>query len=135
MKPKTSIILLFLLAITACSQVTKPARENMFRNKTFVHLFFNTEKECMAAQPDPDFFLNCHQQLDFLNDGKFRIMLTDILWDGTYIIQGNLLILSLEPNYEIPSGKIIFEILNPTLLQKSGDNSIWKKFSGNSIWK
>lgn len=126
--------MLILMAITACSPVTKSGKENMFNNKTFVHLFFNTEEECRAAQPEPDFFINCFQQLDFLNDQKVRIMLTDLLWDGTYKIQGNLIILSFEPNYEIPSGEIVFEIQESGQLIKSDDNSIWKEVSGNSIW-
>lgn len=89
----------------------------------------------MDAQPEPDFFHNCHQQIDFIKDRKVRIMLTDILWDGTYKIQGDLLILTFEPNFEIPTGEIIFEILNPTLLIKTDDNTLWKKMKGNSIWK
>ncbi len=107
----------------------------MFQNKSFVHLYFETEKECLDAQPEPDFFQNCHQQIDFMKDRKVRIMLTDILWDGTYKIQRDLLILTVEPNFEIPSGEITFEILNPTRLIKTDDSTLWKKMNGNSIWK
>ncbi|MGM1054477.1 MAG: hypothetical protein ACQEWG_01170 [Bacteroidota bacterium] len=135
MKPKSPVFLLILMLITACSQVGSNARESMFQNKSFVHLYFETEKECMDAQPDPDYFHNCHQQIDFMKDRRVRIMLTDILWDGTYKIQGDLLILKFEPNFEIPTGEIFFEILNPTRLIKTDDNNLWKKMNGNSIWK
>ena len=135
MKPRIPVFLLILMLIPACAQVGTSARENMFQNKTFVHLYFETEEECLAAQPEPDFFHNCHQQIDFMKDKKVRIMLTDILWDGTYKTQGNLIILTFEPNFEIPTGEIVFEIINPSLLIKTGDNTIWKKISGDSIWK
>ena len=135
MKPKSPVILIILMLITACSQVGSSARESMFQNKSFVHLYFETEKECMDAQPDPDYFQNCHQQIDFMKDRKVRIMLTDILWDGTYKIQGDLLILTFEPNFEIPSGETTFEIINPTRLIKTDDNTLWKKMNENSIWK
>lgn len=135
MAQKSPILLLILMLITACSQVGSTAKESMFQNKSFVHLFFETEQECLDAQPDPDFFYNCHQQVDFLKDRKVRIMLTDILWDGTYKLQGDLLILEVEPNFEIPKGKIVFEVINPTRLIKTDDNTLWKKLNGDSIWK
>jgi hypothetical protein len=135
MKPKSVFFILLLLVFTSCSQVGTSARDNIFKNKSFVHLYFETEKECLDAQPEPDFFINCHQQLDFMKDKKVRIMLTDILWDGTYKVQGKLIILKFEPNYEIPTGEITFEIINPIRLIKTDDNNLWKKMNGNSIWK
>lgn len=134
MKPKSVIFLLVLVAITACSQVGTSARETMFTNKSFVHLYFETEEECLASQPEPDFFYNCHQQLDFLKYKKVQIMLSDIIWIGEYKLEGARIILNFEPNNEIPDGEIIFEILNPTKLLKTDDQTIWKKMNGNSIW-
>ena len=129
MKPKSPVFLLILMLISACSQNGTSERESIFQNKSFVHLYFETEQECLDAQPDPDFFENCHQQLDFMKDGKFRILLSDILWDGTYKIQGDRLILKVEPNFEIPTGEIIFEIINPTRLIKNDDNTLCKKIN------
>lgn len=134
MKAKTVISLLILIVISACSQVSITGRENIFKNKTFVHLYFETEEECIASQPEPDFFYNCHQQLDFLKDKKVQIMLTDILWIGEYKLEGDAIILTFEPNNEIPNGEIIFEILTPTKLLKTDDSTIWKKVNGNSIY-
>ena len=132
---KIPIFILILILITACSRVGTNSRESMFQNKTFVHLYFETEQECIDAQPEPDFFYNCHQQVDFMKNKKVRIMLTDILWDGTYKVQGDLLILTFEPNFEIPTGEILFEIINPTRLIKTDEKTLWKKMNGNSIWK
>lgn len=134
MKPKSVFFILILALISACSQVGISGRETIFEDKTFVHLYFETEEDCLASQPEPDFFYNCHQQLDFLKDKKVQIMLTDVLWNGEYKLKGDTVILTFEPNYEIPSGEIIFEIINPTKLLKSDDQTIWKKISGNSIW-
>lgn len=134
MKPRGVFFLLILIVFSACSQVGITGRENIFKNKTFVHLYFETEEDCLEAQPEPDFFYNCHQQLDFLKDKKVQIMLSDILWIGEYKLEGDTIILTFEPNFEIPSGEIIFEIGSPTTLLKSDDQTIWKKMNGNSIW-
>jgi len=91
-------------------------------------------KECMDAQPDPDFFLNCHQQVDFYPGNKVEIMLSDIYYRGKYQIFGNLVILTFEPGPEIPEGEIIFEMLNPAKLLNLENGTVWKKVSGNSIW-
>lgn len=132
----THLISAFLLVFlgTGCTHIATSNRENKFKNKVFVHLFFNSEQECIDSQPEPDFWYNCHQQLDFLEENKVQIMLTDIIWQGTYKIQKDLVILSFEPNYEIPSGEIIFEIVNSSKLINTENNTIWKKVSGNSIW-
>ena len=61
-------------------------------------------------------------------------MLTDIIWIGEYKLEGDTIILTFEPSSEIPDGEIIFEIVNPTQLLKSDDQTIWKKMNGNSIW-
>lgn len=134
MKPKSTFFLLILLLFSACTQNGTSARESTFQNKSFVHLYFETEQECLDAQPEPDFFQNCHQQVDFMEDRKVRIMLTDILWDGIYEVQRDLIILTFDPNFEIPSGEIIFEITNPNRLIKTDDNTLWEKMNGNSIW-
>lgn len=88
----------------------------------------------MDAQPDPDFFINCHQQVDFYSENKVEIMLTDIYYRGTYKIMGDLVVLSFEPGPEIPDGEIIFQFLNPAKLYHLEYGTVWKKVSGNSIW-
>lgn len=135
MKKKLFIGFVLSLFITSCSQDSVPARENMFKNKTFVHLYFDSEEECIAAQPYPDFWINCHQEIIFQERKKVTIMLTDILWNGTYEVKGDLLILNFENNFEIPTGEIVFKIINPVTLIRLDNNTLWKKVSGQSIWK
>ena len=127
-------MILAVILLGACAHVPPPFRENVLANKTYVYLFFKTEQECMENQPEPDFFINCHQQVDFYKDNIVDIMLTDIIWRGTYRIEGNIVILSFEPSYEIPDGEIIFEIINPAKLLHTEHGTVWKKISGNSIW-
>lgn len=88
----------------------------------------------MDAQPEPDFFQNCHQQVDFYNNNRVEIMLTDIYYQGTYRIQGDTVLLLFEPSTEIPDGMMIFEIVSPTRLIYSENGTVWKKISGKSIW-
>lgn len=118
----------------ACTHVPPPFNENILANKSYVYLFFSTEKECMENQPDPDFFINCHQQVDFYKNSVVEIMMTDIIWSGTYKIEGNTVILTFENSFEIPDGEIIFEIINPSRLLLTENGTVWKKISGNSIW-
>jgi len=61
-------------------------------------------------------------------------MLTDILWNAEYKLEGGTIVLTFKPNNEIPNGEIIFEILNPTKLLRTDDRTIWKKMNGNSIY-
>lgn len=135
MERKITMMLAFLFLTTACSHEGPPARENMLKNKSFVYLFFSTEEECRENQPDPDFFLNCHQQVDFYKNNVVEIMLTDIIYRGTYDVIGNVVILTFEPTGEIPEGIILFEIINGSKLLKTDNKTVWKKVSGNSIWK
>lgn len=123
------------MMFVACSHNVVPVKENMLKNKSFVHLYFQTLEECIEAQPEPDFFMNCHQQVDFYAGKKVEIMLSDIYYRGTYKITGNLVVLTFEPNHEIPDGEIVFQLLNPAKLLLLDEGTVWKKMSGNDIWK
>ncbi|HEY9185663.1 MAG TPA: hypothetical protein VIM94_10080 [Salegentibacter sp.] len=127
------IVLIILLSLTACNKLSGPGQEKQFEGKSYVRLFFNSEEECLDAQP-PDFFINCHQQVDFLKNNDAEIMVSDIIWRGTYEVINKKIILSMEPNFEIPSGEVIFEVKNNTLLIKTDDKTEWRKMKGNSIW-
>ena len=129
----TFIVFIVLISITSCNKLSAPGQEKQFEGKSYVQLFFNSEEECMNAQP-PDFFINCHQQVDFLKNNEVEIMLSDIIWRGTYEVINKKIIISMEPNFEVPSGEIIFLVKNNTLLIKSNDKTEWRKMKGNSIW-
>lgn len=128
----TCVCLIFLMG--ACSKVDIPVKENMLKNKSFVFLYYPTLKECLDSQADPDFFENCHQQVDFFRNQRVEIMLSDIYYRGNYKIMGNQIVLTFPVSHEIPDGIIIFEMLHPTRLLKLDNGTIWKKLSGNSIY-
>lgn len=133
MKSKTTLLLL-LLCLTSCSGEDDSTHENFLQDQTYVHLFFQSEKECIDGQPEPDFFYNCHQQVNFLQNNTVEIILTDIIWRGRYEIKMNTIILYFEPNFEIPDGEIKFEILHSTKLLNLDHSTVWKKVNGDSIW-
>lgn len=133
MKKKITYIAIVLAIFTSCNKLNTPGQEKQFENKSYVRLFFDSEEECQDAQP-PDFFINCHQQVDFYKDNLVEIMISDIIWRGTYVVVNKKIIISMEPNFEIPSGEIIFEVKNNTLLIKTNDRTEWRKMKGNSIW-
>ncbi len=124
-----------IMLLGSCSKNDVPLKENMLANKSFVYLYYPTWQECLDAQPDPDFFINCHQQVDFYPGKIVDIMLTDIYYRGSYSIMGNYVVLTFEPGPEIPDGEIIFQMLNPAKLLHLENGRVWKKISGNSIWE
>ncbi len=134
MEKNISLIFLIVLLTVSCNPIMSPGIENKFQNKTFIHLFYQDEEECMDSQP-PDFFYNCHAQIDFLKNNRVEILLTDIIWIGEYTVEGKEMILIFEPNYEIPEGILIFEIINSSTLRNLKNDTIWKKMKGNSIWR
>lgn len=122
-----------LLFSMACTKVAPP-NEDFLVNRSFAHLFFPTKQECMEAQPEPDFFYNCHQQVDFYDNNVVQLMLTDILWRGTYKIEEDLVILSFEPNFEISDGEVIFRRVEGNKLLRIENQTLWKEVTGGSIW-
>lgn len=126
---------IIIMILGSCSHNAVPVKENMLKNKSFVYLYYPTLKECLNAQPDPDVFQNCHQQVDFYADKKVEIMFSDIYYRGTYKILGDLVVLTFEPSHEIPKGEIVFEMLNPAKLLFLKEGTVWKKMSGGDIWK
>lgn len=133
MKGKITTLIILILFSTACNQMSSPGKEKQFENKSYVHVFFPTEEECMDSQP-PDFFINCHQQVDFYENNRAEIMLSDIIWVGTYYVENKILTIEFEPNFEVPKGEIKFAILNNNTLKRISDQTTWKKLRGGSIW-
>lgn len=129
----TYTVLLLSLIFVSCNKLSTQGQTKQFEDKSYVRLFFNSEQECLDAQP-PDFFINCHQQIDFYKENRVDVMLSDIIWIGTYEVVNKQIIISMEPNFEVPSGEIIFEVKNNTLLIKTDDRTQWRKMKGNSIW-
>ncbi|WP_375562673.1 hypothetical protein ACE193_09085 [Bernardetia sp. OM2101] len=119
--------LLFLIIGTflfSCSD-DDSVKKNELIGKTFDHLWFETEQECLDAQPDPDFFINCHQEIRFVDEKKAFIMLTDIMYSVDYTVDDSKIIIS---------ENIVFEIINASSIKEVNDGTIWNERKGNSIW-
>ena len=122
------------LFVSFCERNENPKNEPNFENETFIYLHFKTEQECLDAQPT-DFFINCHSELTFMENGQAEIILTDIIWRAEYSVIKNKIVLTFKNNPEIPGGTIIFQILNTSKLKKVDDKTIWNKMDGDSIWE
>jgi hypothetical protein len=133
---KTKLLFLFsiFLFVSFCERNENPKNEPTFENETFIYLHFKTEQECLDAQPT-DFFINCHSELTFMENGQAEIILTDIIWRAEYSVIKNKIVLTFKNNPEIPGGTIIFQILNTSKLKKVDDKTIWNKMDGDSIWE
>lgn len=110
------------------------AETNEFIGKTFVYLFFETEQECINAQPDPNFFLNCHQELSFIDKETAEIIFTDIIYQINYRIEKNKIVIYSSSNTFGSQDDIVFEIINSASLKYIDNNTIWNELTGNTLW-
>lgn len=102
--------------------------------KTFDYLFFETEQECIDAQPDPSFFINCHQELSIDDHENGEIMLTDIMYSVKYRVKNDkLIIYPNETTFEFQNN-ITFEIINTSSLKLLSINTIWNERTGSALW-
>lgn len=133
MKTKLLFLSSLFLVISFCERGEHPKDELNLENQTFVYLHFKTEKQCMDAQTS-DFFINCHSEITFLENGQAEIILTDIIWRAEYSVIKKNIVLTFENNPESSDNTIIFQILNDSKLKKLDDNTIWNRMDGESIW-
>ncbi|RKS53194.1 hypothetical protein BC962_1443 [Gillisia mitskevichiae] len=131
------IKLLFLCSLffmaSFCERNELPKNKNSLENETYVFLYFKSEKECLDAQPS-DFFINCHSEISFLENGIAEIILTDIIWRGEYSIVKKNILVTFDDNIELPEETLVFQIINSNQIKRLDDNTIWNKMTGDSIW-
>ncbi len=133
MKTKVLFFVSLFLVVSFCEREEHPGKEIIFENTTFIYKYFKTEKECNDAQTS-DFFINCHSQLNFMEDGVAEIIITDIIWRGEYRVIKKSIILTFLNNPEIPEETLVFKILNENKLKRIDDKTIWERLEGDSIW-
>ncbi len=102
--------------------------------KIFNHLFFDTEQECIDAQPSPDLWINCAQTLEFIDNEQATIIFTDIVNAVMYNTYENTIVVTPTSSSEF-SNDIIFEIVDQRTLKRIDDGTIWKEQKGDSIWE
>lgn len=127
------LILLIAFSLFSCSNDDN-VEQNEFIGKTFDYLFFETEQECINAQPDPNFLLNCHQEISFIDKETAEIILTDIIYSVNYTIDDSKIIIHSSPNTYEFSNDIIFEKVSSFSIKRIENNTIWNHRQGNSIW-
>ncbi len=102
--------------------------------KTFDHLFFETEQECIDAQPDSKFFINCHQELSINDDENADIVLSDIIYSVKYSIENDKLVIYSNTTTIEFQNDMTFEIINTNSLKLLSNNTIWNERIGNTLW-
>jgi len=121
------------ISLLSCSDDDN-SEQSEFIGKTFDYLFFETEQECIDAQPDPNFFINCHQELSFIDNEKAEIILTDIKYSVNYTIDHAKIIIHPSSNTIEFQNDIIFEKITDSSIKRMGNNTIWNQRNGNSLW-
>lgn len=106
-----------------------------FIGKTFDYVYFETEQECLDAQPDPNFFINCHQELSFIDNENAEIMLTDIMYSINYTIDNDNIIIHAHSRTLEFQNDIIFKIMTNASLKHIDNNTIWNTRTGNTLWE
>lgn len=134
MRPLIFLIIscLFALISFQCSSINDWNAN--FSGKIYNHLFYDTQEECEKAQVDSNFFINCHQQLEFIDDDNATIMLTDIIYEVSYTVKKNKVIIFSEEGGNSQFENIEFKIIQNNELLKTDDSTVWKEQTGESIW-
>ena len=127
--------LLTAILLISCSNSDRSnensAAESELTGKTYDYLLFESEQECINAQPDPNFFLNCHREIHFVDDRNAQIMLTDMVIPVKYTIEANKIVIDFSTDQ---SSTLTFEKVNSSSLKLLNDDSVWNERTGESIW-
>lgn len=127
------LFLLFGMTFLNCSNDDNSLQSELI-GKTFDHVFFETEQECIDAQSDPDFFINCHQELSINDNENATIILTDNMYSVKYSIENEKLIIhSNSTTFEFQND-LTFELINMTSLKLLSNNTTWNERIGNTLW-
>ncbi|MFD0861989.1 hypothetical protein ACFQ1M_07205 [Sungkyunkwania multivorans] len=132
---KRSMVLFLTVSFLLGCSSSDDVRKADYVGKTFDHRFFDTLQECLDAQPDPNFFINCHQQLSFIDLETAEISLTDIIYRVDYSVFGNRVTLRSGPNTLEFQQDIVFERISDSSLRRISDNSVWYERNGDDIWE
>ena len=123
------------MLLISCSNTDRFNEDNGSKSelagKTYDYLLFESEQECINAQPDPDFFLNCHREIHFVDDRNAQIMLTDMVIPVQYTVEENNVVINFSTDQ---SSTLTFEKVTHSSLKLLNDDSIWKERTGESIW-
>lgn len=110
------------------------AEQSELIGKTFDHLFFGTEQECIDAQRDPNFFINCHQELSIKDNENAEIIITDYIYSIKYGIENDKLVIHSNTTTVEFQNDITFQIINTNSLKLLSNNTIWNKRTGSTVW-
>lgn len=124
MKIKLSLLFAFLI-LTGCSvddDLENP--EKNFVGNNYAHLLFDTREECEASWDD--YFMNCAQTLEVINEEQVVIMVTDILYRTNYSIENDKFIVRSSPDTYEFSQDLIFHIMDDGSLTLG--NTRWMRY-------
>ncbi len=129
----SSRYLLIFVLITLLSCVDDNLK-NQLAGERYVRLFFPTEQECLDAQPNPDFFfLNCFQDLEFLNESEGIIVFTDIVNKIEYSVKGDQITIKPVGNSEF-TNELRFIYHNRDSLGDLAQQVYWTRVTGTTVW-
>ena len=132
---KNYFLILFIgITLFNCSSDDDNSQQSELIGKTFDHLFFETEQECIDAQSDPNFFINCHQELSIIDNENAEMILTDNIYAVKYSIENGKLIIHSNATTAEFQNDLIFELINISSLKLISNNSIWNERIGNTLW-
>jgi len=118
---RNTLLLLLLLSIfSGCRKDI-----DLAEGQRFVLPLVATEQECRQIQQNSIVF-NCFQEIEFRDNRRVSVMVTDIMNIGRYKHRGNHIIIEFDQAYDVEK-KMKLEIVdNNTLRYKGHDFKRWK---------
>ncbi len=93
------------------------------QDQTYIHHLFETDEACHEVQKST--FVNCVQWMNFDNEGRAEVVVTDIANSGTYQIEGEQITVELLEGSGDVSGSVSFTFaLNKQLFLTPGNQTI-----------
>ncbi len=134
MKKRYFVSFIIVLLLFGCSNDDDFIQQIQLSGKTFDHLLFDTEQKCIDAQPDPNFFINCHQEISFIDKTNATIIFTDIVYPVTYRIDSNVITINSDIENDGFLNSLVFEIISSSSIRLLDNDTIWNERKGDSIW-
>jgi len=104
---------------------------DLSQGQRFLHALVPDQAACDRIRQNGVIF-NCFQEIQFQEDRRVTVVVTDIQNLGRYVYRGDKIIIQFEQGFDVPD-KMELKVLNEnTLVDENGFE--WKRWEGPGTW-